>query len=99
MEENVIDLNREEIKDLFSRTEHAKSLLERMLKEYRPAVNNERYYNNEHLEQMFHVDTRTLQNYRNDRKISYTRLVGKVLYLESDIRQLLEDNYVPAAKY
>ena len=74
-------------------------MVREMLQQYRPAISNERYYTSEQLEEVLHAERRTLQNYRNDRLISYTRLGGKILYLESEIRQLLEENYVPAVKY
>ncbi len=39
------------------------------------------------------VSRRTLQDYRTTGKIPYIQLGGKVLYRESDIQKLLEDNY------
>ena len=36
---------------------------------------------------------RCLQDYRDQGRISYIRLGGKILYKVSDIEKLLEDNY------
>ncbi|RGI72703.1 helix-turn-helix domain-containing protein, partial [Bacteroides uniformis] len=37
--------------------------------------------------------TRTLQEYRNEGRISYIQLGGKIIYKESDIERLLKDGY------
>ena len=36
---------------------------------------------------------RCLQDYRNQERIPYIQLGGKILYKASDIEKLLEDNY------
>ena len=36
---------------------------------------------------------RTLQDYRNEGRISYYQLGGKILYRESDIEKMLQENY------
>lgn len=42
---------------------------------------------------MLHISLRTLQDWRDNGRIAYIQISGKVLYKERDIRQLLEDNY------
>ena len=39
------------------------------------------------------VSRRTLQDYRNEGRIAYIQLGGKVLYRESDIERMLVDGY------
>lgn len=39
------------------------------------------------------VSRRTLQDYRNEGRIAYIQLGGKILYRESDIEQMLNDGY------
>lgn len=39
------------------------------------------------------VSRRTLQEYRNERQISFIELRGKTLYRESDIEKMIERNY------
>ena len=40
-----------------------------------------------------YISPRTLQDYRDKRIIPYTQFAGKILYKESDLERLLEDNY------
>ena len=42
------------------------------------------------------IKKRTLQQYRDDGLVSYVTLPGKMLYKESDILALLQQNYIPA---
>ena len=39
------------------------------------------------------LSRRTLQDYRNEGRISYYQLGGKILYRESDIEKMLQENY------
>ncbi|MDR1623455.1 MAG: helix-turn-helix domain-containing protein [Tannerellaceae bacterium] len=39
------------------------------------------------------LSTRTLQDWRDNGVISYIQISGKVLYRQSDILKLLEDNF------
>ncbi|KAA6319460.1 hypothetical protein EZS27_030651, partial [termite gut metagenome] len=56
----------------------------------------ERYLTDKEVSEKLKVSRRTLQDYRNEGKISYCQLGGKILYRESDIEKMLEDNYFPA---
>ena len=44
------------------------------------------------------LSRRTLQDYRNEGRISYYQLGGKILYRESDIEKMLQENYREAYK-
>ena len=44
------------------------------------------------------ISRRTLQDYRTNGILSYYMVGGKVLYKESDVLKLLEDNYYPSYK-
>jgi excisionase family DNA binding protein len=59
-------------------------------------LNGERYLTDKEVSEKLKVSRRTLQDYRNEGKISYCQLGGKILYRESDIEKMLEDNYFPA---
>ncbi|WP_304066737.1 helix-turn-helix domain-containing protein [Pedobacter glucosidilyticus] len=39
--------------------------------------------------QQLHISPRTLQRWRNEGKLSFSKVRGKIWYLESDIHQLL----------
>lgn len=56
-------------------------------------LNGERYLTNNDVADMLHISLRTLQDWRDTRKIAYIQISGKILYRESDIRKLLVDNY------
>jgi excisionase family DNA binding protein len=58
-----------------------------------PILNRERYLTNNDVANMLHISLRTLQDWRNNGRIAYIQISGKVLYKESDVRKLLEDNY------
>ncbi len=59
----------------------------------RPPLNGERYITDKELAQWLTISRRTLQEYRNNGMLPYYQLGGKILYKESDVEKLLEDNY------
>lgn len=56
-------------------------------------LNGERYLTNNDVSDMLHISQRTLQDWRDTGRIAYIQISGKVLYKESDIQRLLEENY------
>lgn len=66
---------------------------------FTPSLNGEKYLTTEMVCNILNISKRTLQEYRDNRQISYIPLFGKILYKESDIRLLLEENYIPQLKY
>ena len=74
--------------------------LDRMLDEiesietnYHPTLNGERYLTDVEVSKRLRLSRRVLQNYRNEGQIPYCKLGGKILYRESDIQQMLDDNH------
>lgn len=65
---------------------------------YRPPLNGERYMTDKEVAERLKVSRRTLQEYRNDRKIPFVIFGGKVLYRETDIERMLEENYRKAIR-
>lgn len=63
-----------------------------------PTLNGERYLTNNEVSDILHISQRTLQDWRDTRKIAYIQISGKVLYKESDVRRLLEENYYNVSK-
>ena len=45
------------------------------------------------LDRRLKMSRRTLQDYRNEGRIAYIQLGGKILYRESDIERMLADGY------
>lgn len=62
------------------------------------ALDRERFLTNNDVANMLHVSQRTLQDWRDTGKIAYIQISGKVLYKESDVKRLLEENYYDVFK-
>ena len=60
---------------------------------YRPTLNGERFFTDKEVSARLKVSRRTLQDYRNEGRIAYIQLGGKILYRESDIERMLADSY------
>ena len=67
--------------------------LSTFLEGYRPPLDGERYLTDKEVADLLRVSRRTLQEYRNNRVLPFILLAGKVLYPESGLRELLEENY------
>lgn len=64
----------------------------------RPLLGGHRYLTDEELSERLKINRRTLQDYRNQERIPYIKLGGKILYREQDIEELLQSNYHPRLK-
>jgi predicted site-specific integrase-resolvase len=56
-------------------------------------LNRESFYTDRELSEKLKISCRSLQDYRNEGRIPYIQLGGKILYHSSDIEKLLEDGY------
>jgi len=64
------------------------------IKEYfHPLLKGEIYLSGEQVCEILHISKRTLQQYRDDGLLPFIKLERKILYRESDIGKVLEDNY------
>ena len=68
--------------------------IEEILKNYRPVMNGEIYLSGEDMCRLLHISKRTLQQYRDDNILPFIQIGGKIIYKESDILNVLEQNYV-----
>jgi len=68
--------------------------IEEILKNYRPVMNGEIYLSGEDVCNLLHISKRTLQQYRDDNILPFIQIGGKIIYKESDILTVLEQNYV-----
>ena len=69
------------------------SRIEGLLKNSKPTLNGERYLTDKEVSEKLKISRRTLQYYRTMGIISYYQLGGKILYRESDIQKMLDENY------
>ena len=70
-----------------------RSRIEQILKNYRPVMNGEIYLSGEDVCKLLHISKRTLHQYRDDNVLPYIQIGGKIIYKESDILKVLEQNY------
>ncbi|GHU54707.1 transcriptional regulator [Bacteroidia bacterium] len=93
MENNVITKDNETVKSFFLSLERMLDGVERLVLNCKPSLNGERYLTDREVSEKLKVSRRTLQDYRTEGKIPYYQLGGKILYRESDIEKMLNDNY------
>lgn len=90
---DLIDRNSTEVSQFFSSLEELKSIIKQTLKERPPLFNGEKYLDGTEICKLLHISTRTLQDYRDRRVLGYVQISGKILYKESDVVRLLDENY------
>ena len=88
----VITQDNEQVIQIYNRLKDTLTRLEDILKNNNPTLNGHRYMNDSELANYLKVSRRTLQEYRNNGILSYYQIGGKILYRESDIKELLEKN-------
>lgn len=85
--------NNEGIKSFFLSLDSLSSSVERLFSSRKPTLDGERFYTDGELSKKLKISRRSLQDYRNEGRIPYIKLGGKILYRGSDIEKLLEDGY------
>ncbi|MCA6441085.1 MULTISPECIES: helix-turn-helix domain-containing protein [unclassified Arcicella] len=71
-----------------------KNSIESILQNYRPVMNGEIYLSGEDVCKMLHISKRTLQQYRDDNILPFIQIGGKIIYKQTDLMAVLEQNYV-----
>ena len=95
-DDNVMRADNERIESALYALRKGAKEVSPLSQNYRPPLNGERYMTDKEVSDRLKVSRRTLQEYRNDRKIPFILFGGKVLYREADIEQMLEENYKKA---
>lgn len=85
--------NNERVKFFFLSLDRLSSLMERLFASRKPTLGGEGFYTDEELSKKLKISRRSLQDYRNEGRIPYIKLGGKILYRASDIDKLLEEGY------
>lgn len=100
MDENIMIENHsaltcdtDEYKVLLEAMRHAAQTADKLIAEVSPPLLGERYLTTEQIMTRFHISRRALQNYRDRGIIPYTSIGGTLLYPESKINEVLENNY------
>lgn len=89
----IINCKSDDIILFFENVDKLLDLIKETFENNSSALNGERYLTNNDVTNMLHVSLRTLQDWRDTGKIAYIQISGKVLYKESDVISLLEENY------
>lgn len=89
----IKDCKSEDIVLFFESVNELLNFVKGALENNSPALNGERYLTNNDVADMLHISLRTLQDWRDTSKIAYIQISGKVLYKESDVKRLLDENY------
>lgn len=93
MSEQLITSENERIKSFFRSLDRLSASFDRLFSSRKPTLNGESFYTDEELSKKLKISRRCLQDYRDEGRIPYIKLGGKILYRASDIKQLLENNY------
>jgi hypothetical protein len=95
--DNVITADDERIASAMNALKNGARKVRELSQSYRPPLNGERYMTDKEVSERLKV-RRTLQEYRNDRKLPFILFGGKVLYRETDIEKMLEEGYKKAIR-
>jgi len=98
MNDNVLTTDDERIAIALSALRKGAKEASLLAQNYHPPLNGERYMTDKEVAERLKVSRRTLQEYRNDRKIPFILFGGKVLYRETDIERMLEESYKKAVR-
>lgn len=91
--------NNERLNRFFARLEKITHSMEVLFTSRKPTIGGECFYTDRDLSEKLKISRRSLQDYRNEGRIPYIRLGGKILYRASDIDKLLEECYREKFRY
>lgn len=89
----LITKDNEKVNAFLKTLESMAEKFEQVMQNSRPAFNGERFLTDREVSEHLKISRRALQDYRNQGKIPYLYLGGKILYKESDIEKVLEKAY------
>ena len=93
MSNEIREKDHEWVKDFHSNFDRLLASLEKLLSQHQPSVYGDELLTDKEVAYLLKVSRRTLQDYRNEGRIAYIQLGGKILYRESDIERMLNDGY------
>ena len=93
MGNELITEHDERIRSYFQALERLSESLETLFSGCKSSLDGESFYTDEGLSQRLKISRRSLQDYRNQGRIPYIKLGGKILYRSSDVERMLEEGY------
>lgn len=91
--DDVITRDTPEYRELIAMMQNTVKVADKLVKEVRPCLLNERYFTTEQVMDLFHISRRALQNYRDKGIIPFVSVGGNILYSETKINEMLGKNY------
>lgn len=82
---DILDNKSPQIGTFFTALDELSSIIKQALQNRTPHFNGEKYLTNREVCQLLRISPRTLQNWRDTRKIPFIRLKGKILYKKYEI--------------
>lgn len=95
--DDVITRETPEYKELVATLQRTAQIADKLLKEVRPCLLNERHFTTEQVMELFHISRRALQNYRDKGIIPFVSVGRNIVYPESKIMEMLEQSYYKPA--
>ena len=80
------------IEEYIANMESTLHSIEKMMENHCPILNGEKYISDAELSKALNVSRRSLHDYRAQGRLAYYFFGGKILYKESDILKILNDN-------
>lgn len=81
------------IKEAVEKLSHLQGRFDFISSNYCPPLNGDRYLTDAELSEILKINRRSLIIHRQNGKIPYYHIGGKILYKESDIEKILGENY------
>ena len=85
--EGIIDKENERVRRFFALLDDMEKKVERLARDNRPPFNGERFLTDRELSGMLKISRRCLQDYRDQGRIPYIQLGGKILYRQVGHRE------------
>lgn len=88
----VITIEKEAFKQIMEKLQSLEDRFIKMKVEAQTPL-SERWLDNQDILLLLKISKRTLQSYRDERKIPYTQIGAKIYYKASDVEKFLKKNY------
>ncbi|MDR2936249.1 MAG: helix-turn-helix domain-containing protein [Rikenellaceae bacterium] len=92
-DKELITRSNEHVSSFFKALDRMLDGLENLAKTCKPTLGGERYLTDKEVSVRLKLSRRMFQDYRDQGRIPYCQLGGKILYQESDIEKVLAENY------
>ena len=88
----ILDRKSTDIASLFADLDELLNTIEQTLKNRTPHLNGENFLSYRDVCRMLHISSRTLQDWRDNGRIPFIQIKGKILYKQSEVLKWLEQN-------